>query len=195
LLIRKYNGDRHTVTVAADGFLWRGSTYSSLSVIAREITGTNWNGPRFFGVRVAGADKSTDVKSHSCRRATNRVAAKGPQNVVAHLVNGAAFDDTLPAKTGDFSEREHQRPARIEDDMKARRFLVPLDVGPVGRGTVSFNFLRGNRGGGASSNIIPTRAMVAAIARSSSFSIGPPFQLRQKAGASTIEVHCFLGAG
>jgi hypothetical protein len=67
-------------------------------------------------------------------------------------------------------------------------------LAPVGRGTVSFNFLRGNRGGGASSNIISTRAMVAAIARSSSFSIGPPFQLRQKAGASTIEVHCFLGA-
>jgi hypothetical protein len=42
------------VTVAQDGFIWREKTYASLSMIAREITGTNWNGPRFFGVRMPG---------------------------------------------------------------------------------------------------------------------------------------------
>jgi hypothetical protein len=36
-----------------DGFLWNGSTYRSLSAIARAITGTKWNGPRFFGMRNA----------------------------------------------------------------------------------------------------------------------------------------------
>lgn len=51
ILIREYDGERHTVTVVADGFQWQNETYSSLSTIARAITGTNWNGPRFFGLR------------------------------------------------------------------------------------------------------------------------------------------------
>ena len=33
------------------GFLWNGASYPSLSTIARLITGTSWNGPRFFGLR------------------------------------------------------------------------------------------------------------------------------------------------
>jgi Protein of unknown function (DUF2924) len=60
VLIREYRGERHTVTVATDGFLWNGATYSSLSVIAREITATTWNGPRFFGLRVVRPDQSTE---------------------------------------------------------------------------------------------------------------------------------------
>jgi hypothetical protein len=54
VLIREYQGERHTVTVVPDGFLWRETTYSSLSTIAKTITGTAWNGPRFFGLRVPG---------------------------------------------------------------------------------------------------------------------------------------------
>jgi Protein of unknown function (DUF2924) len=54
VLIREYRGERHTVTVVPDGFLWQGITYGSLSTIAHEITGTKWNGPRFFGLRMAG---------------------------------------------------------------------------------------------------------------------------------------------
>ena len=54
VLVREYQGERHTVTVVPDGFLWRETTYSSLSTIAKTITGTAWNGPRFFGLRVAG---------------------------------------------------------------------------------------------------------------------------------------------
>jgi DUF2924 family protein len=53
VLVREYQGERHTVTVAPDGFLWGDKTYSSLSVIAQAITGTKWNGPRFFGLRMA----------------------------------------------------------------------------------------------------------------------------------------------
>jgi hypothetical protein len=50
VLVRDYQGERHTVTVAADGFNWQGTTYTSLSAIARAITGTAWSGPRFFGL-------------------------------------------------------------------------------------------------------------------------------------------------
>jgi hypothetical protein len=51
VLIRDFGGSRHTVTIVPDGFIWQEKTYTSLSAIARIITGTNWNGPRFFGLR------------------------------------------------------------------------------------------------------------------------------------------------
>jgi len=51
VLVREYQGTRHTVTVVPEGFSWQGATYTSLSTIARAITGTSWNGPRFFGLR------------------------------------------------------------------------------------------------------------------------------------------------
>jgi Protein of unknown function (DUF2924) len=53
VLVREYQGERHTVTVVPDGFVWQGATYGSLSTIARAITGTAWGGPRFFGLRSA----------------------------------------------------------------------------------------------------------------------------------------------
>jgi hypothetical protein len=37
------------VTIVPESFLWQEKIYSSLSVIAKIITGANWNGPRFFG--------------------------------------------------------------------------------------------------------------------------------------------------
>ncbi len=50
-LIREWDGVAHTVTVLKDGFDWRGQRYKSLSAVARAITGTRWNGYRFFGLR------------------------------------------------------------------------------------------------------------------------------------------------
>lgn len=57
-LIREWNGETHEVLVVDDGFRWRGKTWRSLSVIAREMTGTQWSGPRFFGVGRAKAARS-----------------------------------------------------------------------------------------------------------------------------------------
>jgi hypothetical protein len=51
MLAREWNGRMHRVAVLADGFTWNGKTYPSLSKIACAITGTRWNGPRFFGLR------------------------------------------------------------------------------------------------------------------------------------------------
>jgi hypothetical protein len=53
-LIREYQGERHTVVITGGGFQWRGQDYPSLTAIARAITGANWNGPRFFGLREDG---------------------------------------------------------------------------------------------------------------------------------------------
>ena len=51
VLVREYQGERHTVTIVPGGYLWREASYASLSTIARAITGTAWSGPRFFGLR------------------------------------------------------------------------------------------------------------------------------------------------
>ena len=50
-LVRTWNGKTYRVTVTADGFAHAGKTFASLSEIAFAITGTKWNGPRFFGLR------------------------------------------------------------------------------------------------------------------------------------------------
>lgn len=52
-LIREWDGIEHTVTVMKDGFDWQGRRFKSLSAVARTITGTRWNGYRFFGLRPA----------------------------------------------------------------------------------------------------------------------------------------------
>ena len=49
-LVREWQGETHTVIVGENGFEWRGRQWRSLSVIAREITGGHWSGPRFFGL-------------------------------------------------------------------------------------------------------------------------------------------------
>jgi len=55
VLVREWNRRLHRVTARADGFEWNNKIYPSLSKVARAITGTRWNGPRFFGLR----DKSS----------------------------------------------------------------------------------------------------------------------------------------
>ena len=52
-VVREYRGVRHIVTISESGFVWQGKTFDSLSAIAREITGSRWNGPRFFGLRTS----------------------------------------------------------------------------------------------------------------------------------------------
>jgi hypothetical protein len=51
ILIRQWKGESHRVAVLENGFAYAGKTHESLSDIARLITGTRWNGPRFFGLR------------------------------------------------------------------------------------------------------------------------------------------------
>ena len=51
VLTREWNGHNHQVIVVGRGFSCKGRMYKSLSEIARAITGTKWNGPRFFGLR------------------------------------------------------------------------------------------------------------------------------------------------
>src|SRR3979411_10449 len=51
VLVREWDRQSQRVMVMSDGFAWNGKTYDSLSKVAFAITGTKWNGPRFFGLR------------------------------------------------------------------------------------------------------------------------------------------------
>jgi Protein of unknown function (DUF2924) len=61
-LVRTWNGKTYRVIVKADGFGHAGKTFASLSEIAFAITGTKWNGPRFFGLRSAKRQEVADGK-------------------------------------------------------------------------------------------------------------------------------------
>lgn len=56
-LMREYQGEEHVVTVLPHGFDYRGQRFKSLSRIARTITGKQWSGPVFFGLRSGGGLK------------------------------------------------------------------------------------------------------------------------------------------
>jgi hypothetical protein len=51
ILIREWGGTRHEVTVVENGVMFRGKRYRSLSQVARIITGSQWSGPLFFGLK------------------------------------------------------------------------------------------------------------------------------------------------
>ena len=51
VMVREHQGEMCEVVVVPGGFSWKGKTYPSLSAIALAVTGTSWNGPRFFGLR------------------------------------------------------------------------------------------------------------------------------------------------
>jgi len=78
LLVREWNGAPQRVMVLEKGFAWNGKSYASLSQIAKAITGTSWNGHRFFGLRPAHASVGVDsVAAKTGRRSgsdTLRVA-------------------------------------------------------------------------------------------------------------------------
>ena len=56
-LVREWRGRTHTVTVTEDGFDYAGTSYPSLSNIAKKITGAHWSGPRFFGLLTKGKNR------------------------------------------------------------------------------------------------------------------------------------------
>ena len=64
ILTRSWNGRPQRVMVMANGFGWDGKVYHSLSKVAFAITGTRWNGPRFFGLR----DADLAANRHSAGR-------------------------------------------------------------------------------------------------------------------------------
>ena len=78
LLVREWNGKLERVMILEKGFAWNGQTFGSLSQIAKAMTGTNWNGHRFFGLRqgkTLAADAGADRRKSRNRTASNRASA------------------------------------------------------------------------------------------------------------------------
>jgi hypothetical protein len=67
VLVKTWKGKSHRVTVLDDGFSFEERTYVSLSEIARKITGTRWNGPKFFGLRANSPITESAVLPRSAR--------------------------------------------------------------------------------------------------------------------------------
>ena len=63
VLVREWDRQAQRVMVMSDGFAWNGQTYVSLSKVAFAITGTKWNGPRFFGLRDKNDRSATEARS------------------------------------------------------------------------------------------------------------------------------------
>jgi len=63
VIIKQWRGVQHVVMVLADGFQHQGKVYGSLSQLAREITGTRWNGPACFGLRKR-QGRPAEVRNH-----------------------------------------------------------------------------------------------------------------------------------
>jgi len=89
MLVRDYQGQRHTVTVAPDGFDWQGTTYASLSAIARAITGTAWSGPRFFALA---------PRNGTSARGNNKRSVRGDRNG-SQPATGSNHASLLPLQT------------------------------------------------------------------------------------------------
>ena len=85
-LVREWKGRLERVMILEEGFVWNGQTFSSLSQIAKAMTGTNWNGHRFFGLRQGKAAPMGEERMH--RKKRRRVAA-----TTAH---GASSGDIPP---------------------------------------------------------------------------------------------------
>ena len=101
LLVREYQGQRHTVTVGREDFDWQGATYPSLSAIARAITGTAWSGPRFFALQGAGDGAKPKRKS-----------AAGPNQGRHQRKPGGGRNGAQPATTVNHAPRHLETTSR-----------------------------------------------------------------------------------
>ena len=90
VIVREHEGEIHEVMVAPGGFYWSGQTYSSLSAIARKITGTSWNGPRFFGLR--GKDEPAQADQEVKSTGLGTVERRPSRGAVRPRLKGAAAD-------------------------------------------------------------------------------------------------------
>jgi Protein of unknown function (DUF2924) len=80
VLVREWKGKLERVMVLESGFAWNGKSHSSLSQIAKAMTGTAWNGHRFFGLRTRTSDRAARARRGLVREATTGpdVGSDGP---------------------------------------------------------------------------------------------------------------------
>jgi hypothetical protein len=88
VMVREHQGILHEVMVVPGGFSWQEKTYASLSTIARAITGTSWNGPRFFGLRGKGTGDGAAEPPPAAKgrpRASMRGSVRASRGELRHM--------------------------------------------------------------------------------------------------------------
>jgi hypothetical protein len=98
VLVREWKGKSHRVTVLTDGFVYDGDTYSNLSEIAVLITGTRWNGPRFFGLRSKTQESNEPAPPDRSDGAKLKAEAASARS--SHLVGGNDYRTRNAGGTG-----------------------------------------------------------------------------------------------
>jgi hypothetical protein len=86
LLVREWNGRLERVMVLEKGFAWNGRTYGSLSQIAKAMTGTSWNGHRFFALRPASQRAGRKTSRRAIRDASAAPVDEFPVTKGAHRI-------------------------------------------------------------------------------------------------------------
>jgi len=100
VLVREHQEVLHEVMVAPGGFQWQGTIYASLSTIAQAITGTAWNGPRFFGLRgKVTANPATAVNAGEVIP-NEQAPRRGRRGAVRARDTGAGAMSTSPNRLG-----------------------------------------------------------------------------------------------
>ena len=98
LLVREWNSRLKRVMILDDGYAWNGCVYRSLSQVAKAITGTNWNGHRFFGLR--GIRNGTSDRKRSATPRPNPLLDIGVSPTLA------AFAPAMPDRSSPFATQE-----------------------------------------------------------------------------------------
>ena len=91
LLVREWKGRLERVMILDDGYAWNGCVYRSLSQAAKAITGTNWNGHRFFGLKV--------VRNGACNRKRSATPRRNPLLDIAMSPTHATFALATPDRS------------------------------------------------------------------------------------------------
>jgi hypothetical protein len=82
LLVREWKGQLERVMILEEGFAWNGQTFGSLSQIAKAMTGTNWNGHRFFGLRQGKTSAAEELPQPTkAGRSRGGIAGSGERTV------------------------------------------------------------------------------------------------------------------
>jgi hypothetical protein len=108
LLSREWNGKLEHVMVLEKGFAWKGETYGSLSQIAKAITGTSWNGHRFFGLRTTKPSQSAIAGRGSKARDISPI---GPHDKVHRGANCSTRDEAAEMALNSMTGRQGRRAA------------------------------------------------------------------------------------
>jgi hypothetical protein len=98
VMVREHGGTVHEAIVVPGGFSWNEKTFPSLSAIALAITGTSWNGPRFFGLRGEKSGNEASVEESSIRKDTPRPSTRGSVRSIGAATAGKVVQNSEAAR-------------------------------------------------------------------------------------------------